>query len=74
MKSLIRPRVLKDPTNFKQCDIEAMYKVVLIGDSDVGKTSLLLRFNDNIFSPQPITMGVDFKIKTLKIDSKIIKL
>lgn len=52
-----------------------MYKVVLIGDCNVGKTSLLLRFSDNIFNENPFsTIGVDFKIKTLKVDDKIIKM
>lgn len=51
-----------------------MYKVVLIGDSDVGKTSLLLRYSNNIFTENPCTVGVDFKIKTIKVDSHIVKL
>lgn len=47
----------------------------MIGDSGTGKTSLLLRFADNIFNPDHrITIGVDFKIKTLKVDNKLIKL
>ena len=45
-----------------------MYKVVLIGESDSGKTSLLLRFSDNIFSQSPCTVGIDFKVKTVKVD------
>ena len=71
---LIRPRVLKDPIKFKPSDLEAMYKIVLIGDSDVGKTSMLLRFSDNIFCNNPCTVGIDFKIKTLKVDNHIIKM
>lgn len=47
----------------------------MIGDSGVGKTSLLLRFSDDIFNNNPYsTIGVDFKIKTLKVDNKIIKM
>lgn len=46
----------------------------MIGDSGVGKTSLLLRFTDDQFNATPLnTIGVDFKIKTLKIDDKIVK-
>ena len=62
----IRPRVIKNPAKFTPLKLDALYKLVLIGDSDVGKTSLLLRFADDIFSNKPLTtIGVDFKIKTL---------
>ena len=36
---------------------------------------MLLRFSDDIFNQNPLTtIGVDFKIKTLKIDNKFIKM
>ena len=41
----------------------------------VGKTCLLLRYGQDIFSPTFITtIGIDFKIKTITIDEKRIKL
>lgn len=47
----------------------------MLGDSDVGKTSLLLRFAENTYNSQnPCTVGVDFKLKTFKIDDKFVKL
>ncbi|EKE39000.1 Rab family GTPase [Entamoeba histolytica HM-1:IMSS-B] len=47
----------------------------MIGDSGVGKSCLLLRFSDDVFSDTYITtIGVDFKIKTLKINGRDIKL
>ena len=50
-------------------DFDSMFKVVLIGDSSTGKTSMLLRFSENIFNEHYIcTIGVDFKIKTLVVD------
>ena len=52
-----------------------LFKLLLIGDSDVGKTSLLLRFSDDAYAPSFIpTIGIDFKIKTLVVDGKKIKL
>jgi hypothetical protein len=71
---IMKIRVVKNPSKVNYSDIEAFYKIVLIGDCDVGKTSLLLRYADDIFSHQPTTVGVDFKIKTLKVDKKIIKI
>ena len=47
----------------------------MIGDSGVGKSSLTMRYTDNIFTDQYITtIGIDFKVKTITIDDKKIKL
>lgn len=54
---------------------DALFKIVLIGESDTGKTSMLLRFVDNKFSPEyQCTIGVDFKIKTLRVDDSVVKM
>ena len=54
---------------------DLFFKVLLIGDSGVGKSCLLLRFSDNMWTDTHIsTIGVDFKIKTIHIGDKIIKL
>ncbi|GAM25092.1 hypothetical protein SAMD00019534_082670 [Acytostelium subglobosum LB1] len=51
------------------------FKILLIGDSGVGKSCLLLRFADDSWTDTHIsTIGVDFKIKTLNLDGKTIKL
>lgn len=50
-------------------------KLLMIGDSGVGKTCLLLRYANDSFSPTFITtIGIDFKIKTITLDEKVIKL
>jgi len=48
---------------------------VLVGDSAVGKSSLLNRFVDKIYSESFLsTIGVDFKFKRVKIDNNEVKL
>ncbi|KAK9760953.1 GTP-binding protein, partial [Basidiobolus ranarum] len=52
-----------------------LIKLLLIGDSGVGKSCLLLRFCDDSFTPSFITtIGIDFKIRTIDLDGKRIKL
>jgi Ras-related protein Rab-8A len=52
-----------------------LIKLLLIGDSGVGKSCLLLRFSDDSFTPSFITtIGIDFKIKTIELEGKRIKL
>ncbi|XP_069507807.1 ras-related protein Rab-35-like isoform X1 [Ambystoma mexicanum] len=56
-------------------DYDHLFKLLIIGDSGVGKSSLLLRFADNTFSGSYITtIGVDFKIRTLVINGERVKL
>ncbi|VAH32714.1 unnamed protein product [Triticum turgidum subsp. durum] len=52
-----------------------LFKLLLIGDSSVGKSCFLLRFSDDSYVDSYIsTIGVDFKIRTLEMDGKTIKL
>ncbi|KAL7341788.1 GTP-binding protein, SEC4 [Rhodotorula toruloides] len=49
--------------------------MLLIGDSGVGKSCLLLRFCDDAWTPSFITtIGIDFKIRTIELEGKRIKL
>ncbi|KAK9713594.1 hypothetical protein RND81_06G038000, partial [Saponaria officinalis] len=51
-----------------------VYKVVVIGDSGVGKSQLLSRFANNEFSfDSKSTIGVEFQTRTLDIRSKVVK-
>ena len=52
-----------------------IFKVLLIGDSGVGKSSILLRFTDDTFEEQMAsTIGVDFRVKTVALGGKACKL
>ncbi|KAF7367542.1 Rab-type small GTP-binding protein [Mycena sanguinolenta] len=52
-----------------------LIKLLLIGDSGVGKSCLLLRFCDDAWTPSFITtIGIDFKIRTIELDGRRIKL
>ncbi|KAL1569349.1 Ras-related protein RABA4d [Salvia divinorum] len=54
--------------------IDYVFKVVLIGDSAVGKSQLLSRFARNEFSLESkATIGVEFQTKSLLIDQKTVK-
>ncbi|XP_046682710.1 ras-related protein Rab-35 [Homalodisca vitripennis] len=56
-------------------EYDHLFKLLIIGDSDVGKSSLLVRFADNTFSGNYITtIGVDFKIRTVEVDGEKVKL
>ncbi|XP_055337334.1 ras-related protein Rab-18-like isoform X2 [Paramacrobiotus metropolitanus] len=50
-------------------------KLLIIGESGVGKSSLLLRFTDDTFDPElAATIGVDFKVKSLNANGNVVKL
>ncbi|KAM0006461.1 putative small GTP-binding protein [Helianthus debilis subsp. tardiflorus] len=55
-------------------DYDYLFKVVLIGDSGVGKTNLLSRFSKNEFNMEcKSTIGVEFATRSIEVDDKIIK-
>jgi len=62
-------------SNMAAKDYDHLFKLLIIGDSGVGKSSLLVRFADNHFSGNYITtIGVDFKIRTIEIQGERVKL
>eukprot|EP01117_Protostelium_nocturnum_P000607 TRINITY_DN106_c0_g1_i1.p1 TRINITY_DN106_c0_g1~~TRINITY_DN106_c0_g1_i1.p1 ORF type:complete len:207 (+),score=72.38 TRINITY_DN106_c0_g1_i1:94-714(+) len=56
-------------------EYDQLFKILMIGDSGVGKSSILLRFTDDDFEEdQPCTIGVDFKTKIVNLENKRINL
>ncbi|KAL7641807.1 UNVERIFIED_CONTAM: hypothetical protein RMT77_007681 [Armadillidium vulgare] len=53
-----------------------MIQVVLLGDSGVGKTCLLMKFQDGVFLSGSYisTVGIDFRNKVINIDDCKVKL
>lgn len=58
----------------KEDEYDYLFKVVLIGDSGVGKSNLLSRFTRNEFNLESkSTIGVEFATRSIKVDQKTIK-
>ncbi|XP_062328963.1 ras-related protein Rab-1A [Osmerus eperlanus] len=56
-------------------EYDYLFKLLLIGDSGVGKSCLLLRFADDTYTESYIsTIGVDFKIRTIEMEGKTVKM
>ena len=52
-----------------------VFRVIIVGDTGVGKSCLLLRFSENTFKQSHnVTIGVEFGTKLIRVDSKLIKL
>ena len=51
-------------------DTDLVYKILLLGDSEVGKSCFLMRYADNVFVDNYITtIGLDYKLKYVQLDS-----
>ncbi|KAJ6335782.1 hypothetical protein OIU78_012399 [Salix suchowensis] len=61
-------------TSTSQQEFEYLFKLLLIGDSGVGKSTLLLSFTSKNFEDLSPTIGVDFKVKHVTIGGKRLKL
>eukprot|EP00064_Thunnus_orientalis_P000232 superscaffoldBa00000011_g232 len=54
---------------------DRLFKIVLVGNSSVGKTSLLQRFCDDCFRPgTSATVGIDYSVKTITVDNSQVAL
>eukprot|EP00727_Mastigamoeba_balamuthi_P005505 m51a1_g1574 hypothetical protein (906) ;mRNA; f:87526-90624 len=66
----------KKQATHRTTDYDHLFKILLIGDSGVGKSCFLMRFTDNTCFTESFisTIGVDFKIRTISIGGKVVKL
>ena len=56
-------------------EYDHLFKVLLLGDSGTGKSSLILRYTEDTFNSTLVSsIGVDFKVKKKIIDGKIIRI
>ena len=54
---------------------ELVFRIIIVGDTGVGKSCILLRFSENTFKEQHnVTIGVEFGSKIMRIDKNILKL
>ncbi|KAL8296743.1 hypothetical protein RB597_006049 [Gaeumannomyces tritici] len=68
------PHDLPLAVNMANDEYDFLFKVVLIGDSGVGKSNLLSRFTRNEFNlDSKSTIGVEFATRSIQVDSKTIK-
>ena len=76
-QTVILPKEL-NPEN-SSTEYDYLVKVVIVGESAVGKSCMLLKFSDNTFSDVFLTtIGVDFKFKSVELNvnnsEKVVKL
>ena len=51
-------------------ETDLVYKILLLGDSEVGKSCFLMRYSDNVFIENYITtIGLDYKLKYVQLES-----
>lgn len=63
------------PPSSSSTAFDYLFKIVLVGDTGVGKSCLLMRFADDGFNDRmTATIGVDFRIRSMQVDGKHIKL
>jgi small GTP-binding protein len=56
-------------------DVDKDYKIIILGDSQVGKTSIIARYTHNTFETSLMpTIGSDFQSRIITIDDKLVKL
>ena len=72
---LLISKMLKKSLHGRENMYDYMVKLIIIGDSGVGKTNILTRYCEDIFKDSHVaTIGVDFNVKTIQIEDKKLRL
>ncbi|XP_007950952.1 ras-related protein Rab-19 [Orycteropus afer afer] len=67
--------LLSSATRAAEDDFDYLFKVILIGDSNVGKTCVVQHFKSGVYTDtQQNTIGVDFTVRSLDVDGKKVKM
>jgi len=67
--------VPKSPAAVQSLPYKYLFKYIIVGDTAVGKSCLLLQFTDKRFQPvHDLTIGVEFGSRTITIEDNQIKL
>ncbi|XP_061686078.1 RAB3D, member RAS oncogene family, a [Syngnathoides biaculeatus] len=75
MASAKDPAPTREERDAADQNFDYMFKLLIIGNSSVGKTSFLFRYTDDTFTSAFVsTVGIDFKVKTIYRNDKRIKL
>ena len=65
----------KDHYQPSGCDVDGIIKILIIGNSSVGKSCMLARYSEGEFPEgQKATIGIDFKLRQLEVDGRHVKL
>lgn len=68
------PIYIKGTLKMMTAEYDFLFKIVVVGQEEAGKSCFLLRFADDTYTESYIsTIGVDFKIRTFDIEGKTIK-
>ena len=66
---------MEDAGAYQSCDATGTIKILMIGNSSVGKSCLLARYSEGDYSEEHnTTIGMDFKLRQLDVDGRIMKL
>ena len=75
MQPSYKPRKRPLTSNKSDSTVDYYVRILLLGDTGVGKSSLMFRFSENEFKSGLIgTAGVDYKIKNIEMGGKSIKI
>ena len=65
---------IPDMQYYMDDEFDYLFKIVLVGDTNVGKTNLLSRYtSDEFFSKMKSTIGVEFHTKSVTVNENVIK-